>query len=233
MEGFSNTEVVTNQGVILNHLSDLAHSHSPVKITPSQASSSWMIDSAISGIQPGANSLLLHKPDARASKYLDNCKEELEVSCYTPHGVIRFNSNYVPSALPRLESTIRFQMPEKLVKAQRRAHTRVKVSHLENSILLHVRKELQLTGVCLDLSVAGALICLHRNKRGVDLGETIDRCEIKIDQLVTINQAVKICSIGSKRGKLLVGIQFQKMSETGAETLGNLLNYIECQNSNS
>ncbi|MCG8416052.1 MAG: PilZ domain-containing protein [Pseudomonadales bacterium] len=233
MEGLSSSQVVTNEGAILSHLSALATTHSPVRISPAQPGSSWKIDSLIQDVQPQSNSLLLHKPEARAWSHLKDCQEELEVSCVTPNGVIEFTSSYLPSAMPRLESTLRFELPEKLVKSQRRAYHRVKVGHLESKVILQIQKHLQLTGACLDLSVAGALICIPRGKRGVDLGESIDHCVINIKDLVTVRQPVKVCSIGSKRGKLLVGVQFLDISSEGADMLRKTLNRIECQINNT
>ena len=46
MEGLYNSQEVTGEGAILSHLTELADSHSPVRISPSQANSSWMIDGA-------------------------------------------------------------------------------------------------------------------------------------------------------------------------------------------
>ena len=233
MEGLSNTEIVTSEGAILSHLADLALSHRPVKISPAEPSSSWMIDSQIEEIQPHSNSLYLHKPEAKSWSHLNSCRDDLEVSCYTPHGVIRFRSNYLPSSVPRLESSLRFELPQALVKDQRRAHTRVKVGHLDSSVILHIKKDLQYQGVCLDLSVAGALICLPRHKRGIDLGEIVDRCTIVVNDLIEINQSVRICSIGTKRGKLLIGTQFTDMSEHATNSLRTALDQFECHLSNS
>ena len=233
MEGLYNSQEVTSEGAILSHLTELAHSHSPVRISPSQSHASWMIDSAIQDIQPQNGSLYLHKPDPKSWSHLSGCKDELEVSCCTPSGVISFNSSYLPSSVPRLESALRFQLPDKLVKSQRRAHSRVKVGHLESVVSLNIRKAVTLSGVCLDMSVAGALLCLPRSKRGVDLGEKIEQCTICITDMVTVRQPVKVCSIGTKRGNLLVGVQFLNISAEGADVLGKTLNHIECQFSNT
>lgn len=233
MEGLYNSQEVTGEGAILSHLTELADSHSPVRISPSQANSSWMIDSLIQEIKPQNGSLYLHKPEAKSWSHLNSYKEALEVSCCTPSGVIRFHSNYMPSSVPRLESSLRFQLPSKLIKSQRRAHVRVKVGHLDSNISLRINKQVALTGVCLDLSVAGALLCLPRGQRGVDLGEVIERCTISITDIVTIRQPVKVCSIGTKHSNLLVGVQFLKMSDQGGDVLGKTLNHIECQFSNT
>jgi len=233
MEGLYTAHEVTSEGAILSHLTELADSHSPVRISPSQANSSWEIDSLIRDIEPQNDSLYLHKPDPKSWSHLSSCKEPLEVSCCTPSGVIRFHSNYLPSSVPRLESSLRFQLPNKLFKSQRRAHARVKVGHLESAVSLQIQKSLMLTGMCLDLSVAGALVCLPRGKRGIDLGEQIEQCTICITDLVTIRQPVKVCSMGTKRGNLMVGLQFLKMSSEGADVLRKTLNHIECQFSNT
>lgn len=233
MENRSFSEVVTNEGAILNQLSEIATDHHPVKISATAANADWQVDSAIQNVEPQSNSLLLHKPDSRFCEQLSSCMSELEFSCYTPTGVIRFQSNYIPSTIPRLESSLRFQVPEKLIKDQRRAHNRIKVGHLTNSIELHIKKDLVLQGECLDLSVAGALFCLPRGQRGVDLGEIIDHCMIEIQDLITISQPVRICSIGSKRGILLIGVQFLEMTEQSILALRNTLDMLESQLSNA
>ncbi len=233
MESRIHKEIVTNEGVILSHLSELATDHRPVKISANDSHSSWTVDSAIQDIEPQSNSLYLHKPDSKFCEQLSSCMNELEFSCFTPGGVIRFQSNYLPSAIPRLESSLRFQVPEKIIKDQRRAHNRIKVGQLETAVSLRIRKGLALEGECLDLSVAGALICLPRGNRGVDLGETIDHCSIEIRNLLTINQPVRICSIGTRRGILLVGVQFLKMTEESILSLRNTLDMLESQLSNA
>lgn len=235
MEGRECREIVTCEDAILSQLSEIASSHRPVKISANDSRSSSLLsaESAIELIEPQNNSILLHKPAMQFCEHLSDSNDKVELSCFTPNGIIRFKSNYMPSSQPWLESALRVQVPDKLVRDQRRAHKRVKVGHLENEACLHIKNDLVLDGECLDMSEAGALICLPRDRRGVDLGELIDRCDIEIRNLITINQPVRICSMGVKEGILLIGVQFMRMTEQGVLTLRNTLAQIESQFSNA
>ena len=235
MEGREHKEIVTCEDAILSQLTEIASSHRPVKISTSDTESQLRhsVDSTIELVEPQNNSLLLHKPGKNFCELLTDGNDELELSCYTPGGVISFQSNYLPSSRPRLESALRVQVPEQLIREQRRAHNRVKIGHLDNVASLHIKKDLKLEGECLDISEAGALICLPRDKRGVDLGEMIDRCDIEIRNLISINQPVRICSMGVKQGILLIGVQFMRMTEQGILSLRNTLGQVESQFSNA
>ena len=230
MKSLPSEEIVTNEAVILDCLTQISKNNSPLSLTLREAELNDVYHSRIQSLDIGKGQIVLNQILPSDWRDKINSVNEFEIKSYMNMGNIRFYGLLSPLDNSENNPYSRLTFPKKIFRMQQRDYYRVSLAKIRSSVTLKYSDNSALQGSCRDISMSGAMVTLPKISSQVAVGQLIDECKISIDDILELEFRGKVRSLHKTDSDTLAGIQFLDLSTSQLKPISTALNKIDRKN---
>lgn len=224
---------VSNPATILRYLSDISDRGLPLVIQTNDSEKRKLFHSSIQSIETDENQLVLHQLLPRDWQTYIQPTEKIEVSCRMSDGTINFPGTLSPLGNTEDDIYCHLSLPKKLKKRQLRAYFRISLTGYDSKAVLTVEDELQITGKCRDISLAGAQVAISHDGLELKTGQLLKECHISINDSLNLRCAAQVCHVeATRKDTAWAGLKFLDLDAVQLRYMKRALNQLERANIN-